>query len=169
MQWRRPVELCSTEQEQIVDGAFGKSVRHSGAIRAVPGSGDHSTYGVTICSDDWKSITDRSLINVMLSTVSGNCMKMSLDASKKTKGKNFLGDLIVKEIMSLPDPRSVIAVAIDGVNRTSLQLIEEQCPWVSGVICASHSCYLILQDVGDPVHSKVWSPMFERIQEEVRR
>ena len=82
-------------------------------------------------------------------------MKMSLDASKKMKGKNFIVDLILKEIMSLPDPRSVIVVAVDGGNRTSLPLNEEQCPWVSGIICTSHSCDLILQDVGAPDHSKV--------------
>ena len=132
-------------------------------------SGDLSTYGATICSDGWNSITDRSLINVMLSMVSGSWMKMSLDASKKTKGNNFIADLIVKEIMSLPDPRSVIVVAVDGGNRTSLPLIEEKCPWVSGSICTSHWCDLILQDVGDPDHSKVWSPKFDWIQEEVRK
>ena len=67
-------------------------------------SGDLSTYAATICSDSWKSITDRSIINVMLSTVSGSWMKMSLDASKTTKGKNFIADLIEVAVAGSDQP-----------------------------------------------------------------
>ena len=89
-------------------------------------SGDLFTYGATFCSDGWKSITDRSLINLMLSTVSGSWMKMLLDASKKMEGKNFIADLIVKEIMSPPDPRSVIVVEVGPQPRRDTQTVLDE-------------------------------------------
>lgn len=125
-------------------------------------------FGITMASDGWKSCTNRSLINVMLCTIGGVWFQKSVDATKHRKRKDYIADLVVSEINKFPNPSDIVFVAMDGAVRHSLPMIEEKCPWVTGVICTSHAIDLLLQDVGDKDHSKKWSSEFTWVQEEVR-
>jgi hypothetical protein len=39
-------------------------------------------------------------------------------------------------------------VVMDGACEGAIKLLEEKCPWMSGVVCTTHSLDLFMEDIG---------------------
>ena len=104
--------------------------------------------GTTIVSDGATTVDKRPIINIL--EVCAGCVefRVALDCSGKVKDKEYIAQLIIDDIVSRPDPKSVVQVLMDNATRGSWPLIEAACPWVTVGPCAPHCLDLELEDIG---------------------
>lgn len=67
------------------------------------------------------------------------------DASGHSKTSEYIVDQLLAPIVG--DNTNIDLVTMDGANAGALKLCEQRWPWMSGVICLTHSLSLIFSDL----------------------
>lgn len=98
-------------------------------------------FGQTLVSDGWTDANGKPLINVLLVSPGGEQFLEAIDTSGDTKSMVYIADLLGKSIS-----KDVDLVVMDGACNGAIELLTEQYPWLSGVVCTTHSMDLLMKD-----------------------
>jgi hypothetical protein len=100
-------------------------------------------WGLTLVSDGWTDANKRPLLNVLLVCPEGEIFIEAIDTSGDTKSMEYVADKLGKHITS-----DVDMVVMDGACKGALNILIERFPWLSGVVCTTHSLDLLMEDLG---------------------
>jgi Protein of unknown function (DUF 659) len=100
-------------------------------------------YGQSVVSDGWTDANRRPLINILLVSPAGEMFQEAIDTSGNTKSMQYIADQVGKHINS-----NVDFVVMDGACSGAIELLTERHPWLSGVVCTTHSLDLLMEDLG---------------------
>jgi len=106
-------------------------------------------HGVTIVSDGWTNVQNKSLIN-FLAVSSDSCIFLNaLDTSGKIKDGSFIAGEISKSIESY-GMESVVQVITDSASNcvAARTILQHQYPKIVFSPCAVHCLDLLLEDIG---------------------
>lgn len=108
-----------------------------------------NTPGYSLCSDGATDITSRPLVNVVLTSASGNVFLNAHDTSGKPKKAKFIADLLADHLEALGPDHCVLVVTDNAANcKKAGQLIEERYPHITWTGCLAHCMDLMLKDIG---------------------
>lgn len=100
-------------------------------------------YGQSLVSDGWQDANRRPLINILLVSPAGEIFQEAIDTSGNTKSMQYIADQVGKYIT-----KDVDFVVMDGACSGAIELLTERYPWLSGVVCSTHSVDLLMKDLG---------------------
>ena len=100
-------------------------------------------YGRTLVSDGWQDANGRPLINVLLVSPSGEMFQKAIDTSGNRKSMVYIADQLASYVTL-----DVDFVVMDGACAGAIEILTERFPWLSGVVCATHSLDLLMKDLG---------------------
>lgn len=100
-------------------------------------------YGQTLVSDGYTDANRRPLVNVLLVSPSGELFMEAIDTSGNTKSMQYIANHVKKYM-----DRNVDLVVMDGACSGAIALLQEEFPWLSGVVCTTHSLDLLMEDLG---------------------
>ncbi|KAL0904189.1 hypothetical protein M5K25_026264 [Dendrobium thyrsiflorum] len=118
-----------------------------------------SETGITIMSDGWSDIKNRSLINILINNPYGMMFLRSVEASDEVKIIDFIFNLldgVVEEI----EEQSVVQVVTDNASayKAAGQMLMEKRKHLYWTPCAAHCIDLILEELDDlPQHKSTLS------------
>jgi hypothetical protein len=98
-------------------------------------------FGQTLVSDGWTDANGKPLINVLLVCPGGEQFLEAIDTSGETKSMAYIAELLGKHINQDLD-----LVVMDGACAGAIALLTEEYPWLSGVVCTTHSLDLLMKD-----------------------
>ena len=98
-------------------------------------------FGQTLVSDGWTDANGKPLINVLLVCPGGEQFLEAIDTSGETKSMAYIAELLGKHIN-----QDVDLVVMDGACAGAIALLTEEHPWLSGVVCTTHSLDLLMKD-----------------------
>eukprot|EP00611_Tribonema_gayanum_P019221 TRINITY_DN3278_c0_g1_i4.p1 TRINITY_DN3278_c0_g1~~TRINITY_DN3278_c0_g1_i4.p1 ORF type:complete len:508 (+),score=123.06 TRINITY_DN3278_c0_g1_i4:64-1524(+) len=102
-------------------------------------------FGSTIMSDGLTDKRKRPLLNFLLATPGHEYVVSVEDASGHSKTHEYIVNELLAPIVG--DNTNIDLVTMDGANAGALKLCEQRWPWMSGVICLTHSISLIFSDL----------------------
>jgi Protein of unknown function (DUF 659) len=85
----------------------------------------------------------RPLINILLVSPAGQIFQEAIDSSGDTKSMQYIADQVGRYIT-----RDVDFVVMDGACSGAIELLTAKYPWLSGVVCTTHSIDLLMKDLG---------------------
>jgi hypothetical protein len=103
----------------------------------------NSLFGQSLVSDGWTDATGKPLINVLLISPNGEEFIKAVDTSGNIKNMQYIADLVGKHVT-----KDVDFVVMDGANAGAIEILTTEYPWVSGVVCTTHSLDLLMKDLG---------------------
>lgn len=110
-------------------------------------------YGQSLVSDGWTDANRRPLINVLLVSPAGELFMEAIDTSGNTKNMQYIAQQVSEYV-----DKHVDLVVMDGACSGAIDLLKEEFPWLSGVVCTTHSLDLLMEDLGtmafaaEPLH-----------------
>ena len=111
--------------------------------QAEAASQEGTLFGKCIVSDGWQSATGTPVINVLLVTPSRETFVKAIDTTGETKNMQYIANKLSDHITE-----DVDFVVMDGACSGAIALLEGMHPHLSGVVCATHSLDLLLEDIG---------------------
>jgi hypothetical protein len=100
-------------------------------------------YGQSLVSDGYTDANRRPLVNVLLVSPAGELFMEAIDTSGNTKSMAYIANQVKKYI-----DRNVDLVVMDGACSGAIELLQVEFPWLSGVVCTTHSLDLLMGDLG---------------------
>jgi Protein of unknown function (DUF 659) len=100
-------------------------------------------FGQALVSDGWTDANRRPLLNVLLVSPAGDLFMEAIDTSGNTKDMKYIAEQVSKYI-----DQDVDLVVMDGACSGAIELLKEEFPWLSGVVCTTHSLDLLMEDLG---------------------
>ena len=100
-------------------------------------------FGQSIVSDGYTDANRRPLVNVLLVSPAGELFMEAIDTSGNTKSMQYIANQVKTYI-----DRDVDLVVMDGACSGAIKLLQEEFPWLSGVVCTTHSLDLLMEDLG---------------------
>jgi hypothetical protein len=105
---------------------------------------EEELWGSTVMSDGLTDKRKHPLLNVIKTVPTVAILTDLVDASGHTKDTDYIIDILAPHINE-----NVDLVTMDGANAAALTKLETEYPWLSGVVCGTHSIALIFGDIGD--------------------
>ena len=100
-------------------------------------------HGKCIVSDGWQSATGTPIINVLLVSPSRESFVEAIDTTGQTKNMQYIANKLSRHITE-----DVDFVVMDGACSGAIELLQAAHPHLSGVVCATHSLDLLMEDIG---------------------
>ena len=106
------------------------------------------TYGCTIVSDGWTDIRNRSIVNVLVSSMYGTIFLKSIDTSGHIKTGEYIFN-ILKDVIIEVGPENVVQVCMDNVANFVVagHMIETKWPSIFFTRCTCHCLDLLFEDI----------------------
>ena len=100
-------------------------------------------HGHSLVSDGWTDANGKPLINVLLVSPAGEQFLEAIDTSGNTKNMQYIADTVGKHITN-----DVDFIVMDGACVDAIEILTEEYPWLSSVVCTTHSLDLLMKDLG---------------------
>ena len=121
----------------------------------VPLLEEQRLYGSTIMSDGITDKRKHPLLNLLITTPKHVHVVGIEDTSGHSKTTEYISGLMSEHIT-----RDVDMATMDGACASSLAALEKEHPWLSAVLCGTHSISLIITDVAK--NSYWWEDIFKQ-------
>lgn len=125
--------------------------------------GETAKYGAACGSDAWTDANRRCLVNIIKMCTKGEFFEDSVDTSGNRKSMEYIAGLMAKHIDKGTD-----FVVMDGACKGAVQLLMDKFPWLSGVVCTTHSLDLLLEDIGKLEFASKLLADFKRVVKYIR-
>jgi hypothetical protein len=100
-------------------------------------------YGLSIVSDGWTDANKKPLLNILKVSPDGEFFVEAIDTSGETKSMQYIADQVARHINA-----DVDCIVMDGACAGAVEILRERFPWLSGVVCTTHSLDLLMHDLG---------------------